>query len=208
MMNTIYRVQSGDTLTKIARVHCLSLKELLAINPQIANPDFIDIGQPINIPINEQDAEKDLSIEISDSSLPKWYLVARKEMEVGVEEIRGAEHNPRIIEYHQSTTLKASDDETAWCSSFVNWCIEISGITGTKSAAARSWLQWGKALPEPTEGCVVVFKRGSKPWQGHVGFYVGINGSHILVLGGNQCNEVNISSYPKGRLLGFRWPNV
>jgi uncharacterized protein (TIGR02594 family) len=201
-MYTVYRVQVGDTLTKIAKMQKISLQKLLEMNPQIENVDFIEIGQPINIVAEEKEADVEVN---EDKSLPKWYLIAKHEMESGVEEINGERHNPRILEYHQTTTLKATDDETAWCSSFVNWCIEMSGYKGTDSAAAQSWLKWGKPLGEPKEGCIVVFKRGKKPWQGHVGFYAGMNGNHILVLGGNQGNEVNISSYPKSRLLGYRW---
>ena len=203
-MYTVYRVQSGDTLTKIARIHDLSLDELLAINQQIENPDFIQVGQPVNVPAKENDVESDISTEDT-QDLPKWYLIARKELESGVIEIRGEEHNPRIIEYHQSTSLKATDDETAWCSSFVNWCVDMAGLKGTDSAAARSWLKWGKSIDEPKEGAIVVLKRGNKPWQGHVGFFVGIKDNHILMLGGNQGNEVNISSYSKDRLLDYRW---
>jgi hypothetical protein len=39
---------------------------------------------------------------------------------------------------------------------------------------------------------------------GHVGFYAGTEGSKVLVLGGNQSDEVNISRYPKNRILGIR----
>ena len=44
------RVERGDTLSGIAARHGVSLGALLAANPQIANPDRIDIGQRINLP--------------------------------------------------------------------------------------------------------------------------------------------------------------
>jgi peptidoglycan hydrolase-like protein with peptidoglycan-binding domain len=72
-----------------------------------------------------------------------WMAVAMQEM--GQREIRGAVHNPRIVEYHETTTLRAQTDETAWCASFVNWCLLQVGIDGTNSAAAASWLNWGQA---------------------------------------------------------------
>ncbi|MCD4737613.1 MAG: TIGR02594 family protein [Bacteroidales bacterium] len=62
-----------------------------------------------------------------------------------------------------------SNDETAWCSAFVNWCMEASGIEGTNSAWARHWLFWGEPVNNPVRGCVVVFKRGT---GGHVGFFI------------------------------------
>jgi uncharacterized protein (TIGR02594 family) len=204
MSYSIYRIQAGDTLTKIAGIYGISLAELLALNPQIENPDHIIVGQPVNVPLIEEKAEEEISDD-SAEALPGWYAIAKKEMATGIQEIPGSFHNPRIIDYHQSTTLQATDDETAWCSSFVNWCVEASGREGTKSAAARSWLRWGDALEEPREGCVAVIKRGTQAWQGHVGFFAGESGNHILLLGGNQGNEVSISSYPKERLLGYRW---
>lgn len=135
---------------------------------------------------------------------PHWLALAKKE--IGTKEIVGPEHNPRVIEYHQETTLKAKDDEVAWCSAFVCWVMENSGVPSTRSASARSWLKWGAKLEEPTEGCVVVFKRGNSTWQGHVGFFMGFEGQSIKVLGGNQSNAVNIKKYPKSKLLGYRWP--
>jgi len=48
----------------------------------------------------------------------KWMAKAMKE--IGQSEIGGSSHNARIIAYHATTTLRASDDETPWCSSFVN----------------------------------------------------------------------------------------
>ena len=44
-----YRIQPGDTLTKIARDHELSLSALFDANPEI-NPNRLQIGQKIHIP--------------------------------------------------------------------------------------------------------------------------------------------------------------
>ncbi len=44
-----YTVVRGDTLTKIARKHGVSLSELLLQNPQIKNPNLIFVGQEIMI---------------------------------------------------------------------------------------------------------------------------------------------------------------
>lgn len=45
-----YKVKKGDTLTKIAKAHKVTLKKLIAANPQIKNPDLIHPGEIINIP--------------------------------------------------------------------------------------------------------------------------------------------------------------
>jgi uncharacterized protein (TIGR02594 family) len=135
---------------------------------------------------------------------PPWMAAARSQ--VGMQEYPGEQHNPRILAYHQTTTLRATTDETPWCSSFVNWCMVQAGLQGTNSAAARSWLQWGRPVTDPVPGCVAVFRRGSSPTSGHVAFFLEKRGTGILVLGGNQSNSVNVSSYLSAALLGYRMP--
>lgn len=133
-----------------------------------------------------------------------WLDIAMSQL--GVREIPGLSHADAILEYHKTTTLKATTDETPWCSSFVNWCFKKAGIPGTNSAAARSWLKWGEET-EPRRGCVVVLSRGSNPVNGHVGFYLGTApGGRIIVLGGNQGNQVSKQKFPKTQVIGYRWP--
>jgi GH24 family phage-related lysozyme (muramidase) len=45
-----YTVQSGDTLSEIARAQGVSLDALIAANPKLADPDLIFEGQQINLP--------------------------------------------------------------------------------------------------------------------------------------------------------------
>lgn len=132
---------------------------------------------------------------------PPWISIAMKEL--GTKEKRGGE-NSRILEYHAATTLKAKEDEVPWCSAFVSWCLEQSGVPSTKNAWARSYLNWGQPIKTPKYGCILVFERGKD--SGHVGFYVGESLGWYKVLGGNQGDAVTIKEYPKYRLLGARWP--
>lgn len=136
---------------------------------------------------------------------PAWFEIALDE--IGETEISGPSNNPRIVEYHQATSLKASNDETPWCAAFVNWCIGSAGRIGTDSARARSFLNWGTAiaLGKMQVGDIVVIERG-KPWQGHVGFLYASSGDRIQVLGGNQGDAVSVAWYPSARLLGIRRP--
>lgn len=61
-----------------------------------------------------------------------------------------------------------------------------------------------RALAAPALGCVVVFEREG---GGHVGFLVGRTpGGLLLVLGGNQGNQVNVRAFEKHRVVGYRWP--
>lgn len=136
---------------------------------------------------------------------PPWMQVACAE--IGVKEYPGNGENPRILEYLRSTSLSAPDsarDETPWCSAFTNWCVEKSGYAGTDSAWARSWLNWGSEITKPRHGCIAVLKREVN--KGHVGFYLGSTASGIKLLGGNQGNEVNVTTFKKADVLGYRLP--
>ena len=113
--------------------------------------------------------------------------------EIGTKEKPGTASNPRILEYHQATSLKAAQDEVAWCSAFVNWVLKEAGIPGTNSSMARSFLKWGSPLKSPVPGCVVVLKRGKAPF-GHVALFVRwVKAGFIEVLGGNQSDQVKLS---------------
>lgn len=104
---------------------------------------------------------------------------------------------------------------TEWCAAFVNAVLEINNIPGSESVSnvplmARSFLTWGdKVDPQDIRrGDVVIFPRGDKGWQGHVGFYVTtniVNGiEYWLILGGNQQNQVRYDLYKSNTALGIR----
>jgi uncharacterized protein (TIGR02594 family) len=135
------------------------------------------------------------------SSAP-WLEVARQE--VGQKELGGKRHNPRIVEYHQSTSLEATSDETPWCSSFVNWAMKQAGYEGSNSAAAISWKKWGEKSDEPVVGSIAVIDRGNG--RGHVGIVVGRAGDNIILLGGNQKDGVRYSAYPASKISQYRVP--
>jgi uncharacterized protein (TIGR02594 family) len=135
-----------------------------------------------------------------------WMPVALGELGVR-ESTEPGQSNPRIVLYLLSTDLgheQAHDDSTPWCSAFINWCVERSGHAGTNSAAARSWLDWGRPISIPRRGVLAVFKRGQS--GGHVGAFIRRDTERIWVLGGNQTNEVSIAGYAPDRLLGYRLP--
>ena len=127
--------------------------------------------------------------------------------EIGTTEIKGAKDNDRIVEYHQSVALRASDDETPWCASFANFCLKEAGIEGTDSAAALSFRKWGQEVKVShlRYGDICVIDRGGG--RGHVGFFVGFDRSgRLLLLGGNQDDQVNTTAFPSDAFAYFRRP--
>ncbi len=47
---SIYRVQAGDTLYAIARRYGLTPQQLLTANPELTDPNALQVGQPVCIP--------------------------------------------------------------------------------------------------------------------------------------------------------------
>ena len=118
-------------------------------------------------------------------------------------------NNPKVVAYFKdSGNPGVMDDETAWCAAFVGAMLKRAGIKGTGKLNARSYLDWGTpvARKNALPGDVVIFKRGSSSWQGHVAFFVKDRGALIDVLGGNQSNAVNVKGYQAAALLGIRRP--
>jgi uncharacterized protein (TIGR02594 family) len=173
-----------------------------------SNPDgIVDPGQKTWRVLNGEKIENTNSASPTPSNKPKWISIA--EAEIGQKEISGSENNSRILEYHSSTSGKATSETIHWCSAFVNWVMTKSGYTGTNNAVATSWAKWGKKINQPAYGSIAVIDwDGPGPgWKGHVGFVVGKKGSSILLLGGNQSDAVNISSFSTNRVIAYIYPS-
>lgn len=135
---------------------------------------------------------------------------------IKVKEIPGSGDNPFILWCLSLCHLSGSlHDEISWCSAFVNEIAFRLGLPRSESAAARSWLKVGTPVSledaEPGND-VVILKRGTgnQPGPevinapGHVGFFGGIAGQYVIVLGGNQHDSVNVSKFPVANILGVR----
>ncbi|WP_435310634.1 TIGR02594 family protein [Primorskyibacter sedentarius] len=134
---------------------------------------------------------------------------------IGLRELPGDAHHP-FIQWGLMLCKFGHDaaDEVPWCSAFVNAIAFICGLERTQSARARSWLLAGKPvhIEDAEIGDVVILKRGTGDQPGpevieapgHVGFFGGIEGDKVVILGGNQSDSVNVSRYPLLRVLGVR----
>lgn len=140
-----------------------------------------------------------------DLDVPPWLLVARRE--VGVKEVPGPGSHPRILQYFRATRYRAKDDAIPWCSAFICFCLETTGVSSTRSARAADFATWGEPC-DFVPGAVVVFSKADPDagGSGHVAFCVGIEGDQVLALGGNQNNAVNVAKRPLSRVVACRWP--
>lgn len=194
-MSKVHIVKAGDTLSSVALAHGTRVEVLLALNPDIGNPDRILSGATLRLPV-----------ETPDRACARFAWMPIAWGELGVSETPGPEANPRIQAYLATTGLPEAarqSDETPWCAAFVNWCVTRSGGKGTGSAWALAWRTWGVPAGRAVAGSIAVFsRRGAHGEGGHVGFVVEDLGSAVRLLGGNQGNRVSVVDYPKEGRIG------
>lgn len=136
--------------------------------------------------------------------IPKWLSVAISHQ--GLKEVPGPAHNSKIIGWLRDLKAWWSDDETAWCGTFVAHCMQAAGQPiPTHWFRAKAWAEYGSNLrPDRlAPGAILIFDRKG---GGHVGFYVGQDTRYYYVLGGNQDNGVNVMKIARSRLVASRWP--
>ncbi|MGZ4106638.1 MAG: LysM peptidoglycan-binding domain-containing protein [Tumebacillaceae bacterium] len=63
-----HTVQKGDSLWKISKAHGISLEALIAANPQIPNPDKLDVGMQVMIPSGGQVPGTGASLPMADAN--------------------------------------------------------------------------------------------------------------------------------------------
>lgn len=149
---------------------------------------------------------------------------------VGLREIPGAMHEPQILAMLKLDQAWPEGDEVPWCSAFVNYVAHLLRLPRSKDLRARSWLRIGEPIhwreAEPGFDLVVLQRGGgNQPGAdvidapGHVGFFAGWPSTESLpmpdlspvrmpgqveVLGGNQSDEVNVSTFSGKRILSIR----
>ncbi|MEM7655967.1 MAG: TIGR02594 family protein [Bacteroidota bacterium] len=129
--------------------------------------------------------------------------------EIGTTEVVGVGSNERIMTYAKEVGFDSwyHDDDTPWCSLFLNWVAHSAGASKSNDGRAASWSNIGSAISRPNIGDVVLLtSRAGNTKVTHVGLYVGHSedGKRVHVLGGNQSNMVNIAAFPLNLLIGYR----
>jgi len=126
--------------------------------------------------------------------------------EYGETGISGPTSNRKILKYFSEIGAKwVKNDDTAWCSAFVNWVLKQANLPYSSALNARSFLNYGRKTNEAKIGDIVVLWRISKDSIfGHVGFFIKETADLVFILGGNQNNMVNISAFKKDKVLDYR----
>ena len=154
-----------------------------------ARPAPLDITLPLMF---SEEAEPTGS---NDEDTPPLLKVMRAL--VGLRETPGAGNNQTIVDYaHDAGIDWYASDATPWCAVIVNGALVEAGYPSTKSALARSFMDYGEPvdLLEADIGDIVVFPRGSEPWQGHVEVIDEvIDDDFFIAIGGNVTDRVKRS---------------
>ena len=157
------------------------------------------------------------------ASTPEWLLAMRALN--GVTEKAGSGDDPRILAMRDRIAKRWAStpgmeaycalyqhDATPWCGLTVADCFttaNIHPVFGPKDTDrflwARGWNdeEWGYKLSVPRPGCVVVMEREG---GGHVALLERVEGSNVVVRGGNQSDAVNQQTYPASRVVAYMWP--
>jgi uncharacterized protein (TIGR02594 family) len=134
---------------------------------------------------------------------PRYLTIARSY--IGLKEIVGVKTAPTITNWLIKLNAWWRDDETPWCGVFVASCMQEALLPYPKLyMRAKTWLDYGERLEKPCLGCIVIFDRKG---GGHVGFAIGKDRlGRLLILGGNQGNQVSVMPFDTTRVLGYRMP--
>ncbi|MDZ7824493.1 MAG: TIGR02594 family protein [Ahrensia sp.] len=151
----------------------------------------------------------------------------------GTREIVGRGSNRTIMEWRDELNAAAGvnplakkivgygDDDIAWCGLFAAIVAFRAGKEVVENPLwARNWANFGQmiaynvgttAIPKlqfeagkvaSLGDCLVFVRNGG----GHVGWYIGEDGTAYHVLGGNQSNAVTITRVEKARCIAIRRP--
>ncbi|MBY0469279.1 MAG: TIGR02594 family protein [Burkholderiaceae bacterium] len=134
---------------------------------------------------------------------PAWLALARAD--IGQKETLGPNDSPwirRMLAALGASWLLGQP----WCGGAVAEWMRKARIEQLPKYwyRAKAWLDWGIPLAQPIVGCVVVFEREG---GGHVGLVAGVDqAGRLMVLGGNQRNQVCVAPFDRARAIGYRWP--
>lgn len=129
---------------------------------------------------------------------------------------RKREPNPVVVAWAtKSIGYKVNTITTPWCAIYIGAKLEDAGYTCTKSAMARSYLNWGTKIDHGDEdkwapGDIAVIWRGRKNdgVTGHVFFILDWDDTYVYGLGGNQGDSVCVQRFLRTKLLGIRRPRT
>jgi len=216
----IYAVAVG-TLFGVPRLNFSMAGIQSVFGKVVSNRGAVEGNPPSNLSsiiTPSEEVSEDSAVEPSQPKITSnktTTLIDLCKEELGVTEIPGKASHPRILEYAEIAGFATyTNDDTAWCSLFMNAMATIANLSKSNSLSAKSWLKVGTAITfeeaktDPSN-VIGIWHRGNSTadWQGHVAALVKVVSKDAATfIGGNQSNSVtqtnsNISNW---RFIGFR----
>ncbi len=177
---------------------------------------FVNLGENLLSTASVSANNNNSSSSKGNYNVPNYLINAKGEY--GQKEIKESEHNPRILEYHSTTTdgstgKPCTTDEAAWCASFVNWNVTQVGLPSNDNPySANAWSYRKNSnvekIDKPALGAITLIKN-IETGDLHVTFLIGVNNATVHGYGGNQKDQVKVSSYPASKYVvtGYYMPN-
>ena len=135
----VYKVKSGDTLSKIAKKHDTNYVRLFNANKSIKDPDVIDVDQKVRIPSKDE--------KLAKRTLPKAPVATKQPVVTQQPVASSAPAQPAVKQQPVAATPVASGsvwDRLAQCESGGNWSINTgNGFSGGLQFTPSTWAGYG-----------------------------------------------------------------
>ncbi|MGF0540577.1 peptidoglycan-binding protein [Agrobacterium sp. ES01] len=138
------------------------------------------------------------------ASLPPWMAEMYRRM--GLHEVRD---NAALTAFLKLGKFLGDPKSLPWCGDAVESCLAKvlpNEPLPSNPFWAQAWANFGIDAEVPIVGAIGVIRWSAS--SGHVGMVAGVSGDKINLLGGNQSNAINISSFPRSKFIAFRWPKT
>jgi peptidoglycan DL-endopeptidase LytE len=189
-----YIVKEGDTLSGIAKMFHTTVRSLLALNPEITNPNFIRVGQSIKVTGEKAPAQSSnqkisksspgsMSTTPSNSTKAVNSSLADRVIQIG-EKYLGAKYL-----YGASPSRTDAFD----CSSFTMRVFGEAGISLPRTSTAQSQAGTTVSFNQLQKGDLVFFDTNFDGTINHVGIYAG-NGQMLNASTSKGVSYTSINS--------------
>lgn len=136
--------------------------------------------------------------------LPPWMAEMHRRM--GLNEVRD---NAALTAFLKLGRFLGNPKDLPWCGDAVESCVAKTlprEPLPSNPFWAQAWRNFGVDAGGPVVGAIGVIRWSGS--SGHVGFVAGVSGDRVNLLGGNQSNAINVSSFPRDKFIAFRWPTT
>ncbi|MBA2876035.1 C40 family peptidase [Thermaerobacillus caldiproteolyticus] len=224
--NGYYIVKERDTLSGIAKMFNTTVSSLLALNPEITNPNLIRAGQSIKVAGKEAPVQKPLpssqkTVNAQPTTKPETVSSSNQRVSertlVSAASTTSSENNTKAVNSSLADRViqigekylgakylygaSPSRTDAFDCSSFTMRVFSEAGISLPRSSAAQSQVGTPVSLSQLQKGDLIFFDTDFNGTINHVGIYAG-NGQMLNAATSKGVSYVSInSSYWKERFV-------